>query len=161
MKVSILVILEIQSDRNDDLNNPRNWMLFQSLLSWKYNQIMTPIVYLLNFFAWSFNPCYLGNTIRSSIGRRLSWKYNQISTFVLILSLNSEFQSLLSWKYNQINGQINLWGSDFKFQSLLSWKYNQIRYYLFPHDWTLEVSILVILEIQSDLLAPAVYSCLF
>ena len=38
--------------------------MFQSLLSWKYNQILlktkVDITYLL-----SFNPCYLGNTIRS------------------------------------------------------------------------------------------------
>ena len=63
----------------------------------------------------SFNPCYLGNTIRS--GDNLDYE-----DFWAIL-----FQSLLSWKYNQISEfDSNEIIGIAKFQSLLSWKYNQI-----------------------------------
>ena len=110
--VSILVILEIQSDLYSENSsfplitcfNPCylgntirskailvldfKTIKFQSLLSWKYNQINlkneTP-----NPSYSSFNPCYLGNTIRS---------FNPAESPCNIVW----FQSLLSWKYNQI-----------------------------------------------------------
>ena len=110
---------------------------FQSLLSWKYNQISkarpawkawkaVSILVILEIQSdqvfmkhpevrgWGFNPCYLGNTIRS--GLFFFFGYSII-----------KFQSLLSWKYNQIFYLSSfVWQIKVKFQSLLSWKYNQI-----------------------------------
>ena len=142
--------------------------VFQSLLSWKYNQIsqyprvekrrlLVSILVILEIQSDldtinksatvpnSFNPCYLGNTIRSlfnshfeiSLNRMfqslLSWKYNQIC--ILLCNHFSfrppKFQSLLSWKYNQIWVNVSaLLVSLVLFQSLLSWKYNQIALYM-------------------------------
>ena len=86
--VSILVILEIQSDLKNEQNRIRENTMFQSLLSWKYNQILSPFIdddddrAFQSLLSWKynqiqtidqtnelkkerFNPCYLGNTIRS------------------------------------------------------------------------------------------------
>ena len=86
--------------------------MFQSLLSWKYNQIGFIFKALVQYLV-CFNPCYLGNTIRSLISRILEDKVEE-------------------------------------FQSLLSWKYNQITFFTSGDDRSWSVSILVILEIQSD-----------
>jgi len=61
------------------------------------------------------------------------------------------FQSLLSWKYNQIYIDFSTTLKAVLFQSLLSWKYNQILSQAVAVSLTMKVSILVILEIQSDL----------
>ena len=186
--VSILVILEIQSDRNNFILPKTSTNEFQSLLSWKYNQIYAwvgsvygcqrvsilvileiqsdrynptvccahravSILVILEIQSdlfmnennnmihlLSFNPCYLGNTIRSH-------------KEYLIEGEDFLFQSLLSWKYNQILA-ICTWTffpGNSVFQSLLSWKYNQICPLNHHTRSPGVVSILVILEIQSDL----------
>jgi len=130
--------LEIQSDLGETVKNETNeiksfnpcylgntirseysgniwaeYALFQSLLSWKYNQIhelggskMEGVV--------GFNPCYLGNTIRSDSsfsGSRASQSFNpcylgntiRSEYRYLVKDFSVKFQSLLSWKYNQIS----------------------------------------------------------
>ena len=114
-RVSILVILEIQSDLfSDKIAKISCNTSFQSLLSWKYNQIESKSDQRLNWYT-RFNPCYLGNTIRS--------KPRFIFIFFIILSFNpcylgNTIRSSLHQRYTVVC--FNL------FQSLLSWKYNQI-----------------------------------
>ena len=162
VRVSILVILEIQSDRETlnelmlfevefqsllswkynqikplDGDSFRKKILFQSLLSWKYNQIVN-FIRRKELIFLSFNPCYLGNTIRSL------FKFSRLRT-------QSTFQSLLSWKYNQIS---SLLVSVFCLVYCFNPCYlgNTIRSQESPNGNINDklVSILVILEIQSD-----------
>ena len=111
--------------------------MFQSLLSWKYNQIALKKK-SVGIFPTKFQSL-------------LSWKYNQIRRSDGLLSTDAAFQSLLSWKYNQIARNFATNQFDLLFQSLLSWKYNQISDFLCFYTSRFFVSILVILEIQSDL----------
>ena len=86
-QVSILVILEIQSDHS--------WQSQEWVMSLSFNPcylgntIRSVGAYSLKRNYTSFNPCYLGNTIRSH-------------SIYQAFHIPDVFQSLLSWKYNQI-----------------------------------------------------------
>ena len=111
---------------------------FQSLLSWKYNQISVGTKQNINGTMTSFNPCYLGNTIRSLRNNYQTWELFSFNPCYLGNTIRSptsasrsskseQFQSLLSWKYNQIKTNCSyIFLESLLFQSLLSWKYNQI-----------------------------------
>ena len=136
---------------------------FQSLLSWKYNQIAFD-AQVFDLRPNSFNPCYLGNTIRSAFDAQVfdfqpnsfnpCYLGNTIRSFILSMScvicfgcfnpcyLGNTIRSLT------VNFCLHLAHS---FQSLLSWKYNQIFTVFIYFYFAKFVSILVILEIQSDL----------
>ena len=160
-QVSILVILEIQSDLKNSI--------FDFLKVECFNPCYLGNTIRSHGWALSiiqrkccFNPCYLGNTIRSTdciVNSQAILCFNPCYLGNTIRSISfakerdrkESFQSLLSWKYNQISffpafSNSNLW-----FQSLLSWKYNQISRSNRKKGWNYYVSILVILEIQSDL----------
>ena len=136
--VSILVILEIQSDLEKRPGVFFMRSMFQSLLSWKYNQIIITPTTAPNS-SISFNPCYLGNTIRSSYwlhghqwekqgGFNPCYLGNTIRSNLLIIfqSDNSSFNPC--YLGNTIRSLASI--EEFIFEDL--------------------VSILVILEIQSD-----------
>ena len=141
-------------------------LMFQSLLSWKYNQIMPHLrVVVVGFH--SFNPCYLGNTIRSlhvieKIASKIRIRFNPCYLGNTIRSQSclyngstglSMFQSLLSWKYNQICLSAGLYPLSASLCFNPCYLGNTIRselWYWFEYQPHHHVSILVILEIQSD-----------
>ena len=57
--------------------------MFQSLLSWKYNQIMTTTPSNI-YMPYCFNPCYLGNTIRSSLSFSVETMLKLVSILVIL-----------------------------------------------------------------------------
>ena len=134
--VSILVILEIQSDLDSSLKLLCNILFVSILVILEIQSDLRAFLSISSCFL-RFNPCYLGNTIRSE------GKDGDIDKLL-------EFQSLLSWKYNQICKLIMELTGLMVFQSLLSWKYNQIKTRSETKTRSEGVSILVILEIQSD-----------
>ena len=86
-RVSILVILEIQSDLKD-INAAMEAITVSILVILEIQSDQVEVA-ALRLAKLGFNPCYLGNTIRSTNKQYQRWWY-------------VKFQSLLSWKYNQI-----------------------------------------------------------